>query len=76
MLPSGGAAQPIAKRPALMSAYALEDPDRVEMMVEISPFLIQGRFCGAVARYAPFSESVVLSTPPDDMGMTLVYAVP
>jgi len=42
--------------------------------VEFTPFIVHGRYCGALARYAPDAPGLVLSPPPDGMGMTMVHA--
>jgi hypothetical protein len=47
----------------------------VPVRVELSPFIIGGRYAGAIARYAPDAEGLVLSPPPPDMGLTTVYPV-
>ncbi len=47
----------------------------IPVRVEISPFIIEGRYAGAIARYAPDREGLILSPPPEDMGMTTIFAV-
>jgi hypothetical protein len=40
--------------------------------VEMSPFLVGGRFSGAIVRYAPLQTGPVYSPPPPDMALTTV----
>lgn len=47
----------------------------VQVRVELSPFIVDGRYAGAIARFAPDAEGIIMSPPPPDMGMTCVYAV-
>jgi len=47
----------------------------VDVRVEVSPFIIDGEYRGAIARYAPDAQGLILSPPPPDMGMTIVYSV-
>jgi hypothetical protein len=46
----------------------------IPVRVELSPFVIEGAYAGAIARYAPDAEGLILSPPPPEMGMTMVYA--
>ncbi len=45
----------------------------VPVRVELSPFLVDGRYAGAIARYAPEAEGLVMSPPPENMGLTNVF---
>ncbi len=45
----------------------------VPVRVELSPFLVEGRYAGAIARYAPEAEGLVMSPPPENMGLTNVF---
>jgi hypothetical protein len=47
----------------------------VPVSVELSLFILDGEHAGTFARYAPTTDGVVLSPPPDDMGFTLVSLV-
>ncbi len=47
--------------------------ERVEVRVELSPFVIDGRYAGSFARYALDREGVVLSPPPPDLGLSMVF---
>lgn len=46
----------------------------IPVRVELTPFIVHGRYSGALARYAPDAPGLVLSPPPEGMGMTMVYA--
>lgn len=46
----------------------------IAVRFELSPFLIEGKYCGSLVRYAPDAEGLRLSPSPPDMGMTIVYA--
>lgn len=46
----------------------------IPVRFELSPFLIEGKYCGSLVRYAPEAEGLRLSPSPSDMGMTIVYA--
>ncbi len=46
----------------------------IPVRVEFTPFIVHGRYSGALARYAPDAPGLVLSPPPDGMGMTMVHA--
>jgi hypothetical protein len=40
----------------------------------LSPFLVDGRYVGAIARYAPDAEGLIMSPPPENMGLTNVFS--
>lgn len=61
---------PRAQMPVLVDGRHVE---WIDVRVELTPFIVQGRFCGALARYAPDAPGLILSPPPDEMGMTIVY---
>jgi hypothetical protein len=46
----------------------------VPVRVELSPFLVDGRYVGAIARYAPDAEGLIMSPPPENMGLTNVFS--
>lgn len=46
----------------------------IEVRVELSLLVVEGRYAGAFARYAPDDAGLVLSPPPKDMGFTVVWA--
>ncbi|MBI5543528.1 MAG: hypothetical protein HY901_06535, partial [Deltaproteobacteria bacterium] len=46
----------------------------IPVRVELSPFVVEGRYAGAIARYAPDADGLVLSPPPRGMGLTMVYS--
>ena len=46
----------------------------IPVRVEFTPFIVHGRYSGALARYAPDAPGLILSPPPDGMGMTMVHA--
>lgn len=46
----------------------------IPVRVELTPFIVHGRYSGALARYAADAPGLVLSPPPDGMGMTMVHA--
>lgn len=48
----------------------------VPVRVELSPFIVGGEYAGAIARYAPDAEGLIMSPPPEDMGLTNVFACP
>jgi hypothetical protein len=48
--------------------------ERVPVRVELSLLVVDGRYAGGFARYAPDAEGLVLSPPPDDMGFTVLWA--
>ncbi len=48
--------------------------ERIPVRFELSPFIIEGRYAGALVRYAPDREGVILSPSPPDLGFTMVYA--
>lgn len=47
----------------------------VQVSVELSPFIVDGRYAGALVRYAPSSPGIVLSPPPPGLGLGAVLAV-
>jgi hypothetical protein len=61
---------PRAQMPVLIDGRHVE---WIDVRVELTPFIVRGQFAGALARYAPDAPGLVLSPPPDGMGMTLVY---
>lgn len=65
------ASMPRARMPMLIDDRHLE---WVDVRVELSPFIYEGRFGGALARYAPDAEGLVLSPPPEGMGLTTVFS--
>lgn len=48
--------------------------DWVPVQVEISPFVVRGKYVGGFARYAPSGRGIVLSPAPEGMGFTSVFA--
>ncbi|MBS1149542.1 MAG: hypothetical protein H6Q89_1240 [Myxococcaceae bacterium] len=64
------ASMPRARMPVLIDDKHLE---WLDVRVELSPFIFEGRFGGALARYAPDAEGLVLSPPPEGMGLTTVF---
>ncbi len=46
----------------------------IPVRVEFTPFIVHGRYSGALARYAPDAPGLILSPPPEGMGMTMVCA--
>lgn len=47
----------------------------VTVRVEVSPFVIEGRYAGAAVRYAPSAEGLVMSPPPVGMGFGTILPV-
>jgi hypothetical protein len=47
----------------------------VPVRVELSPFLFGGKLCGAMTRYAPDAEGLVMSPPPPGMGFGVALLV-
>lgn len=45
----------------------------IPVRVELTPFIVHGRFAGALARYAADAPGLILSPAPEGMGMTIVY---
>jgi hypothetical protein len=64
------ASMPRARMPVLIDDKHIE---WLDVRVELSPFIFEGRFGGALARYAPDAEGLVLSPPPEGMGLTTVF---
>jgi hypothetical protein len=46
--------------------------EKVPIRFELSPFVIGGTYAGALVRYAPSAEGVILSPSPPDLGITIV----
>lgn len=65
------ASMPRARMPVLIDDKHVE---WLEVRTELSPFIFDGRFGGALARYAPDAEGLVLSPPPEGMGLTTVFS--
>jgi len=64
-------------RPMSQATVPVLLDERIEWLpvrFEVSPFIIDGAFAGAMVRYGPDVDGVVLSPPPDGMGFGLVYA--
>ncbi len=63
--------------PRTVMPVAIDDKhiEWIPVRVELSPFIIRGRYAGAIARYAPDAEGLILSPPPPDMGLTTVFPV-
>ncbi len=61
---------PTTTLPVLIDGKHIE---HVEVRVELSPFIFGGELRGAMVRYAPDAEGIVMSPPPDGMGFGLVY---
>lgn len=59
---------------AIMPMVVGDRIERVPVRVELSLLVIDGKYAGAFARYAPDAEGLVLSPPPEDMGFTVVWA--
>ena len=55
--------------PCLIDGSSIE---RIPVRFELSPFIIEGDYAGALVRYAPDTEGVVLSPSPADLGITAV----
>lgn len=47
----------------------------VPVRVELSPFIFGGKLCGAMTRYAPDAEGLVMSPPPPGMGFGVALLV-
>lgn len=47
----------------------------VQVSFEFSPFLVGGEFAGGIVRYAPAKEGLIMSPPPEDMGLGIALAV-
>jgi hypothetical protein len=62
---------PTLKLPFLIDGGDLE---YIPVRFELSPFIIQGRYAGALVRYAPDMEGIRLSPSPPDLGMTIVFS--
>lgn len=45
----------------------------IPVRVELTPFVVRGRYAGSLARYAPDTEGIVLAPPPEGMGMTMAF---
>ena len=54
--------------------HGRKDIHWIDVRVEVSPFIVDGEYCGAIARYAPDAQGLILSPPPADMGMTIVQS--
>ncbi|MEM6559164.1 MAG: hypothetical protein AAF219_08780 [Myxococcota bacterium] len=63
---------PVAEIPIAVDDSHIE---WIEARVEISPFIIDGKYSGAMFRYAPDEEGIVMSPPPAGMGFGAVSAV-
>ncbi len=61
---------PRTEMPVLLDGRHVE---WIPVRVELTPFIVRDRFAGALARYAPDAPGLILSPPPDEMGMTSVY---
>ena len=46
-----------------------------EVSCEFSPFLVGNRFAGGIVRYAPKARGLIMSPPPDNMGLGVAVAV-
>lgn len=55
--------------PCLIEGRSIE---RIPVRFELSPFIIDGDYAGALVRYAPDMEGLVLSPSPADLGITIV----
>lgn len=47
----------------------------LKVRLEVSPFVIDGEYSGGMVRYAPDAEGLVMSPPPESMGLGLMAAV-
>lgn len=66
----GYSPMPRTEMPVLLDGKHVE---WIPVRVELTPFIVHGRFAGALARYAPDAPGLILSPAPDEMGMTSVY---
>lgn len=46
----------------------------IEVATEISPFIFDSKYCGAMVRYVPKDSGLVLSPAPQHMGFSLVHS--
>jgi hypothetical protein len=63
--------------PKIELPFLIEGDNIVNLPVrfELSPFIIQGKYAGALVRYAPDAEGIRLSPSPPGMGLTVVYSI-
>lgn len=47
----------------------------IEVSFEFSPFLVADKFAGSIVRYAPKATGLIMSPPPDNMGLGVAVAV-
>ena len=52
-----------------------ESIEWLEVSFELSPFLVDNAFAGGIVRYAPKAEGLIMSPPPENMGLGVAVAV-
>lgn len=61
--------------PTICMPYLIDQKiEKIPVRFELSPFLIDSDYAGALVRYAPDADGVVLSPSPADLGITIVHA--